>query len=211
MLVAHRGVCGKRFENRVEHIRAAHRKVGAVEVDVRYNSNRQLVLCHDKLAADFLDTEPFHSLVACEDPMNIMLDMKPCGGQQAVSMAEDVCRIIEQSHHDWKLCSFDQRCVDRLVKLDHPWDVGMLSSGVTDWIMNEPPIDFVGLDHESVDEADIDAIQKQGIEVYLWVADMWGSYPPQVDGLIKNYVYADLSMPDAYSKASESIDDPHAF
>ena len=204
MLVAHRGVWGKRFENRVEHIRAAHRKVGAVEVDIRYNSDRQLMLCHDKTDANFRDTEPFHSLVACEEPMNIMLDMKPCGGQQAVSMAEDVCRIIERSSHTWKLCSFDQRCVDHLVKLDHPWDVGMLSSGVTDWIMNNPPIDFVSLDHECVDVDDIDALQEQGIRVYLWVADMWGHYPPHVDGLIKNYVYADLSVLDDYSKASES-------
>mgnify|MGYP005644023809 FL=1 len=194
MLIAHRGVWGQRFENKVEHIRAAHRKVGAVEVDIRYNSRNQLVLAHDKSDCDMVDVDLFIDLVRCEESMNILLDMKPTGGREAKMMANDVCEIIQNSHHKWELCSFDQRCVDHLINLKHPWPVGMSSAGVTDWMMNNPPVDFVNIEHECIDEDDIDAIRSQGVKVYLWVAHMWGSYPPQVDGLIKNYVYADLRI-----------------
>jgi hypothetical protein len=112
MFIAHRGVWGPRFQNRVEHIVAAHRKVGAVEVDIRYNSHRKLVLCHDWSRRDQYHNESLSSLVECEEPMRIVLDMKPRGADEAISMAGEVCRspdvhqyqVVRGSHIIWYVC-----------------------------------------------------------------------------------------------------------
>ena len=61
-------------------------------------------------------------------------------------------------------------------------------------MMSELPrgVHFVSMEHECVDDHDIRYFRSHGIRVYLWTAEMWQTYP-EVDGLIKNYVYADLS------------------
>jgi len=202
MLIAHRGVWGPRFQNKVEHIRAAHRKVGAVEVDIRYNSQRKLVLCHDWSRRNEFHVEPLSKLIECQETMNIVLDMKPRGADEAISMAGEVCALLQGSHHHWELCSFDQRCVDHLLDIRPRWSVGLIASGM----MSELPrgVDFVSMEHECVDDHDIQYLRSHGIRVYLWTADMWQTYPG-VDGLIKKYVYADLSVME--DKGIEPLDE----
>jgi len=94
------------------------------------------------------------------------------------------------------------RCVDHLMSISTKWSVGLISSGM---FADLPQVDFVSLDHECADEHDIQHLRSNDIRVYLWNADMWGTYP-EVDGLIKNYVYADLRCMEDIGK-EPSLDD----
>lgn len=190
MYIAHRGVWAPTCQNKVEHIRVANRHVGAVEVDVRYNSNKELVLCHDWKHRDDNSNNTFKELADVKEIMTILLDMKPRGIDEAVSMADEVCKIICDSHHKWELASFDERCVRRMMENKPRFPLGLISSGMTQWIDSIPDINFVSLDHDCVDECDIQHLRNNNIRVYLWTVDRWRVYP-LVDGLIRNYEYSE--------------------
>jgi glycerophosphoryl diester phosphodiesterase len=200
MLIAHRGVRCPRMENKIPGIRKASKCVGAVEVDVRLNSKGTLVLCHDLTLRDGRYNDSFKDLCKVPESMHIILDMKCHGGTEAMVLADMVSETIKDSHHIWELCSFDQRCVERLLDLDHGFPVGLISSGVTPYILDYPPLSFVSLEHDCVDEDDIKTIKGMGLRLYLWNAEKWRKYPAIVDGLIKNYVYSDLRLPSCLGK-----------
>ena len=209
MLIAHRGVWCPRMENKIQGIRKANRCVGAVEVDVRLNSKGSLVLCHDWSLRDGKYNDTFNELCKVPESMHIVLDMKCHGGFEATVLADMVSEQIKGSHHMWELCSFDQRCVERLLTLDHGFPVGLISSGVTPYILDYPPVNFVSLDHDCVDDEDIKTIKGMGVRVYLWNAEKWRKYSGYVDGLIKNYVYLDLRISSPLGKERETHgDDP---
>ena len=203
MLIAHRGVWCPRMENKVQGIRKASRCVGAVEVDVRLNSKGTPVLCHDLTLRDGRYNDSFKELCKVPESMHIILDIKCYGGTEAIALADIISETIKDSHHIWELCSFDQRCVERLLTLDHGFPVGLISSGMTPYILDYPPLDFVSLEHDCVDEDDIKVLKGMGLRVYLWNAEKWRTYPGLVDGLIKNYVYSDLRVPSGLSKESD--------
>ena len=191
MFIAHRGVSGAKFENKVEHILVACRAIGAVEIDIRYNSNKELVLCHDHCNRDSKHVDKFKDIVDVKEPLTIFLDMKPFGYIEAVDMADEVCAIVRASHHNWKLCSFDQRCVDRMLENAPGCPIGFISSGITDYTLGVDRLDFLSMDHDALDDEDIRTIKDRGLELYLWVTEPDRTYL-NVDGLVRNYVYEDL-------------------
>jgi hypothetical protein len=205
MLIAHRGIWCPRMENKVQGIRRANRCVGAVEVDVRLNSKGSLVLCHDWTLRDCSYNDTLKDLVEVKEPLHIILDLKPLGSFESTVLADMVSETVKCSRHTWELCSFDERCVDRLLTLDHGFPVGLISSGMTSHILDYPSVDFVSMAHDSVDEDDVKVLKGMGLRVYLWVAEQWREYPSQVDGLIKNYVYSDLRIPSASGKETRGI------
>lgn len=193
--IAHRG-CIER-ENTVQGIIDAFKQFPCVEIDVRYNTKRQLVLCHDREKRN-LENELLEDLLKHDEPMKLMIDIKAFGIESATQLGKDVVQMIVQyPKHTYELCSFNEYCVLEMIRIreQSEWSifhVGVISSGVSIGIFNDLSIDFVSFNYDIIHEEILDRLRKQNIKVYAWVCndemvkkDM--EYKYMIDGIIYDY------------------------
>lgn len=193
--IAHRG-CIER-ENTVQGIIDAFKQFPCVEIDVRYNTKRQLVLCHDREKRN-LENELLEDLLKHDESMKLMIDIKAFGIESAIQLGNDVVQLIVQyPNHTYQLCSFNEYCVQEMIRIREQselsiFHVGVISSGVSIGIFNDLSIDFVSFNYDIVHEEILDRLRRQNIKVYAWVCndvmvqkDMESKY--MIDGIIYDY------------------------
>ena len=148
-----------------------------VEFDVRYNTNSQIILCHDREDRNISDNETLEELCKIDDPMNLMVDIKAFGIEPATQIADDVYAIIHKyPQHEYYLCSFNEFCVKRLLDLREEskriYKIGVISSGVPismfDHLIN---VDFISLDYNIICEEIVELFHKKGKIVFAWTVN----------------------------------------
>lgn len=173
--IAHRGI--KNRENTISGISKANKTMYMVEFDVRYNTNRQIILCHDREDRNISDNETLEELCKIDDPMNLMVDIKAFGIEPATQIADDVYAIIHKyPQHEYYLCSFNEFCVKRLLDLREEskriYKIGVISSGVPismfDHLIN---VDFISLDYNIICEEIVELFHKKGKIVFAWTVN----------------------------------------
>jgi glycerophosphoryl diester phosphodiesterase len=91
--IAHRGFFD--LQNTIIGITKVLSYVDIVEIDVRYNTKREIVLCHDREKRNN-ENQNLHDLLKINNPMNLMIDIKAFGTIDAVNLANDIHNIIIQ-------------------------------------------------------------------------------------------------------------------
>ncbi len=178
MEIAHRGLWNR--QNKIDGIVKISDLVGAVEVDVRTNSNGELVLCHDKDEVDEKNNDTLKDLCKVSQKLRIILDIKE-------NIAQKVLETISGSGHEWELCSYDYRCVDELCRLSG-YKVGLITEGMPhSEDLNK--IDFISQDYEFFDSEMLKMYKERNLDVYIFGTNknICG-----VDGIIKN-IFLDIS------------------
>lgn len=199
---AHRGEIHN--ENKIfSLIRVLKTNTIGIELDVRFNTNRDIVLCHDRENRNDKDNERleefFESLPSEIKDKDIMIDIKAFGIIEAKNIAKKISNICFKyshkiKHYNLYLCSFNEYCVSELCfrreDFDNiSWKIGIIASGIPLGLFNHlEEVDFVSLDYNIICEEIVDGIQKTGKLIYAWVVNdksmrkMMELY--NVDGLI---------------------------
>lgn len=194
-LIAHRGLI--EIENTIEGVARVMDTypTWGVEVDVRFSTNREVVLCHDREKRnDKCDTlyamlemleNGIHTFFA-EQKREIIIDIKAFGVDGAQSLGRAVCDIVECfpaliKHADILLCSFNEYCVSEILseRLDRSntrlWSlvkVGVISSGVPLGLFGHlENLDFVSIDYSALCEDIVDRFKEKGLAVFAWTVN----------------------------------------
>lgn len=186
-LFAHRGII--EYENTIEGVLEVmnhHTTLGA-EIDIRYNTAREVVLCHDREYRNNKKNNTLKELlfVLQENEFcdrNLMLDIKAFGIVNAKQLAKDVCQIIAtypklcQTMNIY-VCSFNEYCVSELCFNREDMcltnlQVGVITSGIPLGLFKHlDDINFVSMDYNSLCEEIMEQYKETNIEVYTWVVN----------------------------------------
>jgi glycerophosphoryl diester phosphodiesterase len=174
--IAHRGM--KNRENTLEGIIKANTMMSMVEIDVRFNTNHDIILCHDREDRNFEINETLEELLLYEDTsLNLMIDIKAFGIEPALKIAKDVFTlIVKYPKHNYHLCSFNEFCVEKLLNLrivyQKVYQVGVISSGIPlDMFDHLCNIDFISLDYNIICEDIVEMFHKKNIKVFAWTVN----------------------------------------
>ena len=174
--IAHRGM--KNRENTLEGIIKANTMMSMVEIDVRFNTNHDIILCHDREDRNFEINETLEELLLYEDTsLNLMIDIKAFGIEPALKIAEDIFTlIVKYPKHNYHLCSFNEFCVKKLLNLrivyQKVYQVGVISSGIPlDMFDHLCNIDFISLDYNIICEDIVEMFHKKNIKVFAWTVN----------------------------------------
>lgn len=195
MFIAHRGlIC---IENSVKGIRTASKIADMVELDVRFNTCKNTILCHDRELRNADDNETLAELCDYSQPMNLMIDIKAFGIQPAIEIAVNIFDIIQRfPQHTYHLCSFNEFCVSKLLEMRRKntssvnYTVGVITSGIPlNLFANLNDIDFVSMDYNIICEDIVDIFHNLGKIVYSWTVNStemqnYALHICKVDGLI---------------------------
>ena len=199
--IAHRGCIDN--ENTIIGIQKAFDVFSCVEVDVRYNTKRDVILCHDREKRNEESNELFSKLCALPTPMHLFVDIKAFGIETARKIATDIVKIVTNyPQHRYELCSFNENCVQQLIELricsrgyvfPYEYTVGVITSGIPVGMFGHlHDIDFISFNYDIVHEEIIDKIKHRNIKLYAWVCNdntikrlMDESY--HLDGIIYDY------------------------
>jgi glycerophosphoryl diester phosphodiesterase len=175
MRIAHRGIRNK--ENTISGIQKASMIADIVEVDVRFNTNLEIILCHDRANRNSAELETLEQLCQFEEPMHLMIDIKAFGITPAILIAEYVYSIITKYPiHLYELCSFNEFCVKELLRLRESdlflFNVGIITSGIPlEMFDNLKDIDFVSMDYNIICEDIVELFHKRDKRVYAWTVN----------------------------------------
>jgi glycerophosphoryl diester phosphodiesterase len=174
--IAHRGM--KNRENTLEGIIKANTMMSMVEIDVRFNTNHDIILCHDREDRNFEINETLEELLLYEDTsLNLMIDIKAFGIEPALKIAKDVFTlIVKYPKHNYHLCSFNEFCVEKLLNLRIVYQkvcqIGVISSGIPlDMFDHLCNIDFISLDYNIICEDIVEMFHKKNIKVFAWTVN----------------------------------------
>lgn len=174
--IAHRGM--KNRENTLEGIIKANTMMSMVEIDVRFNTNHDIILCHDREDRNFEINETLEELLLYEDTsLNLMIDIKAFGIEPALKIAEDIFTlIVKYPKHNYHLCSFNEFCVEKLLNLRIVYQkvcqIGVISSGIPlDMFDHLCNIDFISLDYNIICEDIVEMFHKKNIKVFAWTVN----------------------------------------
>jgi glycerophosphoryl diester phosphodiesterase len=149
-----------------------------VEIDVRFNTNHDIILCHDREDRNFEINETLEELLLYEDTsLNLMIDIKAFGIEPALKIAKDVFTlIVKYPKHNYHLCSFNEFCVEKLLNLrivyQKVYQVGVISSGIPlDMFDHLCNIDFISLDYNIICEDIVEMFHKKNIKVFAWTVN----------------------------------------
>lgn len=206
---AHRGLI--QHENIIEYIVKSLDLTDGVEVDVRFNTDREVVLCHDRECRNEDRCERLIELCKTTRPMRMMVDIKAFGTRSAEELARAVVAIVtKHPAHTYELCSFNEYCVQELLNVrmcsrnyvtPYTYAVGMISSGIQMGMYGHlAQLDFVSLNYDVIHEEILAALRmdrRRGIRIYAWTCndavvrrDMIHRY--KLDGIIYDVLDADL-------------------
>lgn len=168
----------KNSENTLEGIIKANTMMSMVEIDVRFNTNHDIILCHDREDRNFEINETLEELLLYEDTsLNLMIDIKAFGIEPALKIAEDIFTlIVKYPKHNYHLCSFNEFCVEKLLNLrivyQKVYQVGVISSGIPlDMFDHLCNIDFISLDYNIICEDIVERFHKKNIKVFAWTVN----------------------------------------
>jgi glycerophosphoryl diester phosphodiesterase len=168
----------KNRENTLEGIIKANTMMSMVEIDVRFNTNHDIILCHDREDRNFEINETLEDLLLYEDTsLNLMIDIKAFGIEPALKIAKDVFTlIVKYPKHNYHLCSFNEFCVEKLLNLrivyQKVYQIGVISSGIPlDMFDHLCNIDFISLDYNIICEDIVEMFHKKNIKVFAWTVN----------------------------------------
>lgn len=174
--VAHRGLINK--ENTVESVLEAAKIADVVEVDVRYTTNRKVVLCHDRERRNDRHNERLKKLVSVMLPgQKLMIDIKAFGMTESKKLAISVADIVStRTDVSFYMCSFNEYCVDELLNQRDErgmgnWIIGVIASGIPLGMFEHLNIDFVSLDYNIVCEDVVERLHDRKILLFVWVVN----------------------------------------
>lgn len=188
--IAHRGL--KQIENKVIGIKSASQKFEMVEIDIQFNSNNVIVLCHDKHDRDEVNIDTFEDICKIKTPIQLLIDIKAIGISTKTLSNMIVTTILKYPQHAYELCSFNENCIFELTSLrklyNLTYKLGLISSGIplihTKNILN---LDFISLNINLIDKKTIQYFQDQYIYVYVWSSheyELEDYIDMNVDGII---------------------------
>jgi glycerophosphoryl diester phosphodiesterase len=206
--VAHRGNIDQ--ENTIAGIKDALNCFEVVEIDVRYNTNRDIVLCHDREKRNTNDSgkklDLLEDLCNMKEPMSLMIDIKAFGTENAKQLAKDVVYCIcRYTQHTYRLCSFNEYCVQQLIDMKlcsksylspYTYSIGVISSGIPLGLFGHMfMLDFISLSYDVIHEEVIDLLRKKHgkkVQIFAWTVndpnlkdEMENRY--KIDGLIYDW------------------------
>lgn len=201
---AHRGIID--YENTIKGILEIfdkHDTMG-VEIDIRFNTKREVVLCHDRENRNDSINDTFYQLLKSLDDKkhedkHLMIDIKAFGIQSAKQLAQSTCKIIKCFPFVYEklnlyLCSFNEYCVSELLFILDDMNmpnikVGVITTGIPIGMYNHlEGIHFVSYEYGILCEEIMDNMRQNNLDVYSWVVNdksmqkLMKQY--QVDGLI---------------------------
>lgn len=179
-LVARRGV--NNVSNAIHGIQMAQRMTDMVEIAVKYNANRDVIIITGQESSTNENTLLIDLLESSRNKvfLHLIVDIKVFGiSQDSRWIAYDVVNIISKYKHIYKfqLCSFNEYCVAELIQLrndNHHMDfkIGVISSGIPIGMFRHIlELDFVSLDYKIVSNDVIKSFQERGIKVYCWTVN----------------------------------------
>ena len=194
--VAHRGLISQ--ENTVRSVVEATKIADIVEVDVRYTTNRNVVLCHDRERRNDIQNETLLHLISVLLPgQKLMIDIKAFGMTESKKLAVSVADIVStRTDVSFYMCSFNEYCVDELLNQRDErgmgnWTIGVIASGIPLGMFEHLNIDFVSLDYNIVCEDVVERLHNRKIILFAWVVNdasmrrMMTMY--NVDGIIYDF------------------------
>lgn len=168
----------KNRENTLEGIIKANTMMSMVEIDVRFNTNHDIILCHDREDRNFEINETLEELLLYEDTsLNLMIDIKAFGIEPALKIAKDIFTlIVKYPKHNYHLCSFNEFCVEKLLNLRIVYQkvcqIGVISSGIPlDMFDHLCNIDFISLDYNIICEDIVEMFHEKNIKVFAWTVN----------------------------------------
>ena len=201
--VAHRGLFApKDMQNTSEGVSALVKSEHAfdmIEIDVRYSTDRTVVLCHDRECRNEQTNETLIGfLKKCSD-YPVMLDIKAFGIVDAQKLARSVVDILSKIRYNkgW-LCSFNEYCVAELLSIreNNPnapeFKVGVISSGIPLGVFNHlGNIEFVSLDYNCVCDDIVKCLHSNHVQLFVWVVNdesmICMMTALRVDGIIRDF------------------------
>ena len=181
---AHRGIID--YENTIPgvlEILNTHPTLG-VEIDVRYNTAREIVLCHDRECRNNNNStlEELLSVLADNDfsGRNLMMDIKAFGTHNAKKLAYDVCLRIANNPKVYQnmniyLCSFNEYCVSELCFYREDMSlsniqIGVISTGIPLGLFKHlDNINFVSMEYGILCEEIMESLKH--VDVFAWVVN----------------------------------------
>tara|TARA_B100001250_G_C19812440_1_gene796376 strand:- start:3804 stop:4439 length:636 start_codon:yes stop_codon:yes gene_type:complete len=206
-LFAHRGVID--YENTIRgvlEVMQTSMTLG-VEIDVRYNTAREVVMCHDRENRNDTNDTLTELLIELEKEsfMNrdLMIDIKAFGIINAKKIANDVCKIVAKHPTLLRmmniyLCSFNEYCVSDLLFCKEDLNlttvyIGVITSGIPLGLFEHlTGIQFVSIEYSTLCEEIMEQFKDTNLEVYTWVVNditmqqLMCKY--KVDGLIYDVI-----------------------
>lgn len=186
-LLAHRGIID--YENTIQGVLDVFNTYPnmGVEIDIRFNTNRKVVLCHDREHRNNTSNEYLEQLIETlvakkYVDRHLMLDIKAFGVSEAKKLAKVVMDVLakytsflEQMHV--YVCSFNEYCVSEMCFLREdmsmPWlQIGVITSGIPCGLFSHiDEINFVSIDYNALCEDIVDRFKSVGLEIYAWVVN----------------------------------------
>ena len=205
---AHRGII--EYENTIKGVIEVfdnEHNIG-VEIDVRFNTAREVILCHDRENRNERENASLFELLKSLNndkyyDKHLMIDIKAFGIQSAKELACSTCNIIKQfptlyEKMNFYLCSFNEYCVSELLFLCDDMNmpniqIGVITTGVPLGMYNHmDDINFVSVEYGILCEEIMDAFKTKHLNVYAWVVNdksmkkLMHQY--NVDGLIYDVI-----------------------
>ena len=167
-----------------------------IEFDVRYNTNKQVVLCHDEEDRNNPRNVILVDVVDYFSDCTFIVDIKVDGITNAEHLAKDVVRdITSNNKNNWYLCSFNEYCVAELSELRGEFDfkTGVISAGIPLGLFVHLHIDFVSLDYYILAEDVVNALRQRQLEIFAYTVNTsYGLHKVRhlhVNGYISDYIF----------------------
>lgn len=179
-IFAHRGVID--YENTIDGVlKIFNTTCLGVEIDVRYNTAREVILCHDRENRNEPNDKLEDLLIMLQRfkivDRNLMIDIKAFGITNAKKLAMDVCHIIAKfpTLCNLYLCSFNEYCVSELCFNKDDMclpnvSVGVITSGIPLGLFRHiEDISFVSIEYSILCEEIMEQFKE--LEVFAWVVN----------------------------------------
>lgn len=183
---AHRGMIA--YENTPQGVLEVfdnHQDLG-VEIDVRFNTMRDVVMCHDRENRNDGKNPKFYELLEQLDHeryfgKKLMIDIKAFGMQSARDLAREIHSILVRfptlyKNLSWYLCSFNEFCVDELLLLNTDKlcniKIGVITTGLSlNMYAHFKDLSFVSIEYGMMCEEVMEELKKKHLDVYAWVVN----------------------------------------
>ena len=185
-IFAHRGII--EYENTIKgvlEVMDTFVTLG-VEVDVRYNTERDVVMCHDRENRNMPNSTFMELLSVLEKGQyfdrDLMIDVKAFGIYEAQNLAKKVCMSLAKHPNLLKvmniyLCSFNEYCVSEMcfcrddLGLSNV-SIGVITSGIPLGMFKHlNDIQFVSIEYSTLCEEIMENFKNTNTKVYAWVVN----------------------------------------
>lgn len=207
--IAHRGCIDK--ENTIHGVLEAFETFDTVEIDVRYNSERKVIMCHDRENRNYRENQYLEDLLQRlpKNNLTLVLDIKAFGIETAQRLAREIVAIIvKYPQHTYELCSFNEYCVQELLDarqlsktyiVPYSYRVGVIASGIPVGLFGHLAyLDFISLNYDIIHDEVMEKCRqkrREGIQIYGWTCN-----DKRVQDDMENRYVVDAIIYDVFSK-----------